>query len=247
MARAETITSAANPLVKDVRRAIARGTLTGQGWSRGRDLSPARRGPAQRLRGESGAGGRIGPLGRRGARSPAFRRQGSGAARRADSGRFGNRSQPGRDRAGQAAGVETGTGVPRAHPGGGARRPPGPRQRGHHRALRRGLRRHRTAVPQGHREPVQSQDSAGLGRIAVPRSLSARHGRLPGPRRPAPEQGGTVRRGAGPRRWDGAPAGGRGSHGALRPDHRRRSARRGRRVARRGHGRFASPPCAWNR
>ena len=33
MARAETITSAANPLVKDVRRAIARGTLTGQGWS----------------------------------------------------------------------------------------------------------------------------------------------------------------------------------------------------------------------
>src|SRR5256885_9678522 len=32
MARAETITSAANPLLKDVRRAIARGTLTDQGW-----------------------------------------------------------------------------------------------------------------------------------------------------------------------------------------------------------------------
>src|SRR5215472_15902918 len=32
MAKAETITSAANPLVKDVRRAIARGGLTEQGW-----------------------------------------------------------------------------------------------------------------------------------------------------------------------------------------------------------------------
>src|SRR4051812_1247414 len=32
MARAETITSAANPLIKDVRRAIARGGLTEQGW-----------------------------------------------------------------------------------------------------------------------------------------------------------------------------------------------------------------------
>ena len=32
MAKAETITSAANPLIKDVRRAIARGTLTPQGW-----------------------------------------------------------------------------------------------------------------------------------------------------------------------------------------------------------------------
>lgn len=32
MARAETITSAANPLLKDVRRAISRGTLTEQGW-----------------------------------------------------------------------------------------------------------------------------------------------------------------------------------------------------------------------
>jgi RNA methyltransferase, TrmH family len=32
MARAETITSTANPLIKDVRRAIARGTLTDQGW-----------------------------------------------------------------------------------------------------------------------------------------------------------------------------------------------------------------------
>src|SRR5437870_7073856 len=32
MARAETIISAANPLLKDVRRAIARGTLTEQGW-----------------------------------------------------------------------------------------------------------------------------------------------------------------------------------------------------------------------
>src|ERR1035437_3864412 len=33
MAKAETITSAANPLLKDVRRGIARGTLTEQGWS----------------------------------------------------------------------------------------------------------------------------------------------------------------------------------------------------------------------
>jgi len=32
MPKAETITSAANPLLKDVRRAIARGTLTPQGW-----------------------------------------------------------------------------------------------------------------------------------------------------------------------------------------------------------------------
>jgi TrmH family RNA methyltransferase len=32
MPRAETITSAANPLLKDVRRAIVRGTLTQQGW-----------------------------------------------------------------------------------------------------------------------------------------------------------------------------------------------------------------------
>jgi TrmH family RNA methyltransferase len=32
MAKAETITSAANPLLKDVRRAIARGVLTEQGW-----------------------------------------------------------------------------------------------------------------------------------------------------------------------------------------------------------------------
>jgi RNA methyltransferase, TrmH family len=31
-ARAETITSAANPLLKDVRRAIARGCLTPEGW-----------------------------------------------------------------------------------------------------------------------------------------------------------------------------------------------------------------------
>ena len=32
MTRVETITSAANPLLKDVRRAIARGSLTSQGW-----------------------------------------------------------------------------------------------------------------------------------------------------------------------------------------------------------------------
>src|SRR3981189_2905738 len=32
MAKAETITSAANPLIKDVRRAFARGGLTEQGW-----------------------------------------------------------------------------------------------------------------------------------------------------------------------------------------------------------------------
>src|ERR1700722_2096721 len=32
MFRAETITSAANPLLKDVRRAIVRGSLTQQGW-----------------------------------------------------------------------------------------------------------------------------------------------------------------------------------------------------------------------
>jgi TrmH family RNA methyltransferase len=32
MAKPETITSAANPLLKDVRRAIARGALTAQGW-----------------------------------------------------------------------------------------------------------------------------------------------------------------------------------------------------------------------
>src|SRR5713226_5600556 len=32
MPKAETITSAANPLIKDVRRAIARGALTPQGW-----------------------------------------------------------------------------------------------------------------------------------------------------------------------------------------------------------------------
>ena len=32
MPKAETITSAANPLLKDVRRAVARGGLTGQGW-----------------------------------------------------------------------------------------------------------------------------------------------------------------------------------------------------------------------
>lgn len=33
MARPETITSAANPLLKDVRRAVARGALTAQGWA----------------------------------------------------------------------------------------------------------------------------------------------------------------------------------------------------------------------
>jgi RNA methyltransferase, TrmH family len=32
MAKPETITSAANPLLKDVRRAISRGSLTGHGW-----------------------------------------------------------------------------------------------------------------------------------------------------------------------------------------------------------------------
>ena len=32
MARAETISSAANPLLKDVRRAVVRGSLTAQGW-----------------------------------------------------------------------------------------------------------------------------------------------------------------------------------------------------------------------
>src|SRR5208282_5814681 len=32
MARPETIASAANPLVKDVRRAVARGSLTADGW-----------------------------------------------------------------------------------------------------------------------------------------------------------------------------------------------------------------------
>ena len=32
MAKPETITSAANPLFKDVRRAIARGALTEEGW-----------------------------------------------------------------------------------------------------------------------------------------------------------------------------------------------------------------------
>ena len=51
----ETITSAANPLIKDVRRAVARGRLDRRGLVHRRVLPSAGRGTAQPLRDQSGA------------------------------------------------------------------------------------------------------------------------------------------------------------------------------------------------
>jgi len=60
--------------------------------------------------------------------------------------------------------------------GGGARRSAGSRQRRRHPARRRSFRRKRRDVPQGDRQSVQSQNSARLRRLSVPRTLPVWHG-----------------------------------------------------------------------
>ena len=73
MPRAETITSAANPLVKDVRRAIARGGLTSEGWCVAETFHLLEEALRSDCEVKMRAGGRIGALGRRGARAAAGR------------------------------------------------------------------------------------------------------------------------------------------------------------------------------
>ena len=59
MPNAETITSAANPLLKDVRRAIGARRIDPRRAVRRRNLPPARRGAAQPVRGQNRAAGGV--------------------------------------------------------------------------------------------------------------------------------------------------------------------------------------------
>ena len=174
MPRAMTISSAANPLVKDVRRALQHGGLTPQGWCVaglstcwkrpftmprcGRSWPPTRR----RRRGRAAS-----PI--PGDSSGAFARPPIPDGLR-------HRDQPGRGGAGVAAPVELRGSLPQSRSGGGARRAAGSRKRRRHRTRLRSLRRDRGAVPQGRRQPAQPQNSACFGRFALSRALPAWRG-----------------------------------------------------------------------
>ena len=153
MAKAETITSAANPLLKDVRRAIARGTLTEQGWCVAETFHLLE----EALRSDCEVKTVLAAESVRSAAEAHVR------------GLAGVKVVVVPDALLQSvSGTETSQGVmalvkppvwklavvPRQSPGGGARWIAGPRQRRRHRARRRGLRRHRPAVSQRHRKSV---------------------------------------------------------------------------------------------
>ena len=246
MSKPESITSAANPLLKDVRRAIVRGTLTNEGWCVAETfhlLEEALRSDCEVkivLVAESV---------RSAAESHVRRLAGVKVVVLPDA------------LLQRLSGTESSQGVMalvkppvwkleqlfrgRAA-GGGSRRLAGPRQRRRHRARGRSLRRHRHSVPQRHRQPVESQNPARLGRFAVSRPLPARRGRHPGARRPPAEQGGTVCGRARAHRRCGSLRRGDRPDGALRLDRRQRSARRQRRNCARPRSTSPFPPSASN-
>src|SRR5260370_22545967 len=127
--------------------------------------------------------------------------------------------------------MEVRTTAARQGPGCGVGWTSGSGERRHHRARRRGLRRHRSPLPQGHGEPPQSQNVACLRGFALPRALPARHGHCHRSPHAAAERDQIVCRYAGglPRRRGAAHG-----HGPYQPvclDHRQRGPRRLRRMA----------------
>ena len=142
--RIDAVTSAANPLLKDVRRAIARGGLTDEGWCVAESfhlLEEALRSErdvpvvlaSESVENDGGAA-RL--------RTARTAHRGACPTRLFQTHRV-DRDQPGSDRAGRAAGVVDRSAVPRPEPGGRARRLAGPGQCGRHRARGGGVRRHR--------------------------------------------------------------------------------------------------------
>ena len=100
MVKPETIASAANPLLKDVRRAIARGGLTDEGWCVAETFHLLEEALRSRLRGRDGAGGGIG-CSRSAAASAAIKRV-AVLPDDAAADRFGHGGEPGSDRTGRS-------------------------------------------------------------------------------------------------------------------------------------------------
>ncbi len=167
MSKIESITSAANPLIKDVRRAILRGGLTDDGWCVAESFH---------LLEEAIRSGRKVPvvLVSESARVASNGLRTDNPARQAvpvDC-RDGNHS--GRHRAGRAAQVVDRSAFRRPKPGCRARRTTGPGQRRRNRPHRRSLRGHRRDVPQGHRQPAPSENAPRIGGLAVSDSVGDR-------------------------------------------------------------------------
>ncbi len=149
-ARIETVTSAANPLIKEVRRAIARGGLTDEGWCVAesfhlleealrseRDVPVVLVSEAVRITVERHVAG-LQTTRRVVVPEVLFQTIAS------------TETSQGVIALVRAAGVVDRSVVPRAEPGGGAGRSAGSGQRGGHRARGRGLRRHGRDVRERH-------------------------------------------------------------------------------------------------
>src|SRR5579885_3641073 len=151
MSRTEAITSAANPLLKSVRRAIVRGELTADGFAVAETFHLLE----EALRSDCEVKIVLAAASVEAAVEKHVRRLAGIKVATAPDALFQS-----------VAGTETSQGVialVRAQPGSRAGRIAGPGERGHHRAGGGGLRRHRHDVPEGHGEPLQRQDTAGLG------------------------------------------------------------------------------------
>ena len=177
MARIQLVSSAANPLVKDVRRAITRGGLTDDGscvaesfhlleeaLRSQRDVPIVLVSRIHSIRSRAPCVWTPGHTHRR-------------IARRALSNRRHYRNEPGRHRARAPACLVDRATVPRPESRHRARRPAGPRQCGRHRTRRGSVRRHRRHVHQRQCQPVSSEDAAGIRRFAVSRPVSRRRRR----------------------------------------------------------------------
>ena len=173
--RGKVVSSPANPLLKDVRRSVAQGTLTADGlWVAG-ELSPARRSVTKRPRSTDGSrldksSGRCRtPCRQAEKRSPDRSRRAAVPADRR------NRVHAGSDLAGASAGLEA-TGCVSTLPAGGCiGRIARPRQRRSNRAFGRGLWGDGRYFPGWYGKPVQRQDLARFGGIAVSSAFCVRH------------------------------------------------------------------------
>ena len=194
------ISSAVNPLLKDVRRAIARGGLTQEGYLVAETFHLLE----EALRSDCAVKVVLCSESVQSAvESHVKRLTGMRVAVVADSAiplYFRDRSEPGSDRAGAPAGLEPAAIVSRAEPGGGAGRLAGPRQRGlasrapPRRSAPRGL-----MFLKGTVSPFNPKALRGGGRVAVPRAFCLRTGFGAGARGAAAEQAGRLRRRAGQR------------------------------------------------
>ncbi len=168
-AMTETLLSDKNPLLKQVRRAAARGSLTADGFAVAEGFHLARRSAAQPLRDSRRDRCGIGPDHGRRRMSRGLKRTRVVAVSEAVFAALASTETPqGVIALVRPPAVDARPAGARQSAGGGAGRRAGPRQRRSDRARRGSFRRHRRRVPERQRQSLQSQMPARLGRIGVP-------------------------------------------------------------------------------